>query len=380
MRSTPPEQQVPPQRVIVFGSYAPSLINFRGLLIRALIRRGHQVFALAPDLNEEVAEQLRALGAKPMEIALERASLDPRGVWRTTRQAERLFASLRPDVVIAYTITPIVVAAGAARAVGARFVPMITGLGYPFLGGWHPRRLAIRIAAILMYRRALRHAEIVLFQNGDDLRDFRRYRALRPADRVALISGSGIDLVHFSPQPTPSRLSFLMIARFLKDKGIREYGEAVARLKREHPDISFRLAGWLDRSPDSISQGELDAIVSAGVEYLGKLDDVRGAIAEASVYVLPSYREGTPRSVLEAMAVGRAIVTTDAPGCRETVVHGENGFLVPPRDAIGLESAMRQFIAAPDLVERMGAASRRIAEEKFDVDKVNGSILGFTGL
>jgi glycosyltransferase involved in cell wall biosynthesis len=380
MRSTPPEQQVPPQRVIVFGSYAPSLINFRGLLIRALIRRGHQVFALAPDLNEEVAEQLRALGAKPMEIALERASLDPRGVWRTTRQAERLFASLRPDVVIAYTITPIVVAAGAARAVGARFVPMITGLGYPFLGGWHPRRLAIRIAAILMYRRALRHAEIVLFQNGDDLRDFRRYRALRPADRVGLINGSGIDLVHFAPQPTPSRLSFLMIARFLKDKGIREYGEAVARLKREHPDISFRLAGWLDRSPDSISQGELDAIVSAGVEYLGKLDDVRGAIAEASVYVLPSYREGTPRSVLEAMAVGRAIVTTDAPGCRETVVHGENGFLVPPRDAIGLESAMRQFIAAPDLVERMGAASRRIAEEKFDVDKVNGSILGFTGL
>jgi glycosyltransferase involved in cell wall biosynthesis len=380
MRSTPPEQQVPPQRVIVFGSYAPSLINFRGLLIRALIRRGHQVFALAPDLNEEVAEQLRALGAKPMEIALERASLDPRGVWRTTRQAERLFASLRPDVVIAYTITPIVVAAGAARAVGARFVPMITGLGYPFLGGWHPRRLAIRIAAILMYRRALRHAEIVLFQNGDDLRDFRRYRALRPADRVGLINGSGIDLVHFAPQPTPSRLSFLMIARFLKDKGIREYGEAVARLKREHPDISFRLAGWLDRSPDSISQGELDAIVSAGVEYLGKLDDVRGAIEEASVYVLPSYREGTPRSVLEAMAVGRAIVTTDAPGCRETVVHGENGFLVPPRDAIGLESAMRQFIAAPDLVERMGAASRRIAEEKFDVDKVNGSILGFTGL
>jgi glycosyltransferase involved in cell wall biosynthesis len=231
-----------------------------------------------------------------------------------------------------------------------------------------------------MYRRALCHAEIVLFQNKDDLRDFRRYRALRADSRAALVNGSGVDLAHFAARPPPSRLSFLMIARFLKDKGIREYGEAAARLKREHPDISFRLAGWLDRSPDSISSAELDAIVSGGVEYLGKLDDVRDAIAQCSVYVLPSYREGTPRSVLEAMAMGRAVVTTDTPGCRETVVEGENGFLVPPRDAIGLEIAMRRFIAAPHLVARMGAASRRIAEEKFDVAKVNGAILGFSGL
>jgi glycosyltransferase involved in cell wall biosynthesis len=380
MQPNPIEEQGRPQRVILFGSYAPSLINFRGPLIRALIGRGHQVFALAPDLSEEVAAQLRALGAEPVEIALERASLDPRRVWDTAGRAERRFRALRPDVVIAYTITPIVVAAAAARAVGARFVPMITGLGYPFLGGWHPRRLAIRIAAILMYRRALCHAEIVLFQNKDDLRDFRRYRALRADSRAALVNGSGVDLAHFAARPPPSHLSFLMIARFLKDKGIREYGEAAARLKREHPDISFRLAGWLDRSPDSISSAELDAIVSGGVEYLGKLDDVRDAIAQCSVYVLPSYREGTPRSVLEAMAIGRAVVTTDAPGCRETVVEGENGFLVPPRDAMGLESAMRRFIAEPDVAARMGAASRRIAEEKFDVAKVNGAILGFSGL
>lgn len=380
MQPNPIEEQGRPQRVILFGSYAPSLINFRGPLIRALVRRGHRVFALAPDLGEDVAARLRALGAEPVGIALERASLDPRRIWDTARRAETLFGELRPDVVIAYTITPIVVAAAAARAVGARFVPMITGLGYPFLGGWHPRRLAIRVAAILMYRRALRHAAIVLFQNKDDLRDFRRYRALRAGNRVGLVNGSGVDLAHFAARPLPSRLSFLMIARFLKDKGIREYGEAAARLKRDHPHISFRLAGWLDRSPDSISQAELDAIVAGGVEHLGKLDDVRDAIAQCSVYVLPSYREGTPRSVLEAMATGRAVVTTDAPGCRETVVDGENGFLVPPGDATGLENAMRRFVATPGLVETMGAASRRIAEERFDVDKVNGTILGFSGL
>jgi len=368
------------QRIILFGSYAPSLINFRGPLIAALIARGHEVFALAPDIDEGIAAQLKALGAEPVDVPLRRASLDPRAARRSSRELERRFAELRPDVVIAYTITPVVLAASAARAVGARFIPLITGLGYAFLGGFHPKRLLIRLAAILMYRRAFAKADMAFFQNEDDRRDFRRMRALPGGLRTAIVNGSGVDLARFPAQPVPDAIVFLMIARFLKDKGVREYGAAAARLKREFPHARFQLAGWLDQSPDAIGREELDAMIAAGVEDLGKLDDVRPALGGCSVYVLPSYREGTPRSVLEAMAVGRAIVTTDAPGCRETVQPEVNGMLVPPRDAEPLAAAMRRFIEQPELARNMGAESRRIVEEKYDVHKVNAAIIAEGGL
>ena len=184
----------------------------------------------------------------------------------------------------------------------------------------------------------------------------------------------------FEPKPVPEEVSFLMIARFLRDKGIREFGAAAARLKAEFPKVRIALAGWLDESPDSISREELDSILASGVEDLGKLTDVRPAIAASSVYVLPSYREGTPRTVLEAMAIGRAVVTTDAPGCRGTVVEGENGFLVPVGDADALYAAMRKFLEAPGLARTMGEASLRLVREKYDVNKVNATILERTGL
>ena len=368
------------QRVVLFGSYAPSLVNFRGPLISAMAVRGHEVFALAPDIDAATADRLRELGATPVPVGLRRASLDPRRAVRASREMKALFRSLRPDVVIAYTITPIIVGAGAARAVSARFIPMVTGLGYAFLGGLNPKRLLIRLAAMLMYRRAFRHAQLALFQNPDDRMDFLRLRIFPSSLPTALVNGSGVDLGHFHVAAQPREMSFLMIARFLKDKGIREYGAAAATLKREYPQVRFRLVGWLDQSPDAISQAELDEMIAGGVECLGQLDDVRPALAACKVYVLPSYREGTPRSVLEAMAVGRAIVTTDAPGCRQTVIDGENGLLVPPANVDALCRAMRQLICDPALAERMGEASRRIVEEKFDVDTVNRTILDSVGL
>jgi len=171
-----------------------------------------------------------------------------------------------------------------------------------------------------------------------------------------------------------------MIARLLRDKGIREFAVAASRLRREHPEIPVALAGYLDPSPDSLTQRELDELVATGIHFHGKLEDVRPAIAESSVYVLPSYREGTPRSVLEAMAMGRAIVTTDTAGCRETVTDGVNGFLVPVRDADALYSAMKRFVADPALAARMGAQSRRIAEERYDAREVSAEILRLIGL
>jgi len=370
-----------PSRVVLFGSYAPSLINFRGPLIAALARRGHEVFALAPDIEEETAGRVRALGATAVAVTLGRTSLNPLKARRTTRELKTLLEWLKPDVVIAYTIKPIVLGAAAARAAGVRrFVPMITGMGYPFLGGLHPKRVAIRLAAMAMYRRALAKSAFVIFQNPDDRRDFQRLRLLPKRVPSGLVNGSGIDLVQFERRPLPDGLSFLMISRFLRDKGVVEFGEAARRLKRDFPEVRVRLAGWLDESPDSIRRDELDRLVEGGVECLGRLDDVRPALADCSVYVLPSYREGTPRSVLEAMATGRAVVTTDAPGCRETVAHGETGLLVPPRDADALYSAMRRFVERPELIAPMGEAARRLAEEKYDVERVNERILQYAGL
>ncbi len=368
------------KRVVLLGSYAPSLLNFRGPLIAALVARGHRVFALAPRMEPELAEAIEKLGAEPVEVSLSRGSLNPASAARTARALATTFQQLQPDIVIAYTIGPITLAASAARAAGARFVPLITGLGYAFLGGLNPKRLFVRLAAILLYRRAFGKAELVLFQNEDDRRDFRRLRILPDRVRSEVIAGSGVDLDHYAARPLPGAPIFLMIARFLRDKGIREYGEAAARLKKSHPKARFLLAGWLDQSPDAIDEAQLSSIAAGGVELLGRLDDVRPAIASAEIYVLPSYREGTPRSVLEAMAMGRPIITSDSPGCRETVIDGENGFLVTARDAQSLHDAMRRFIEEPGLAEAMGKASRRLAEEKYDVHKVNRAILGHVGL
>jgi glycosyltransferase involved in cell wall biosynthesis len=300
---------------------------------------------------------------------------------RSTLALRAIVQDERPEVIIAYTIKPVILSVLVGRAERVpRIVALITGLGFAFTGGREPKRLLSRAVASVLYRLALPKADIVLFQNPDDQALFRELGLLRANTKTALINGSGIDVDHFSTVPAPVEPAFLMISRLLGDKGIREFQAAAIRLKAEHPEARIMLVGYLDPSPDSLSQAELDGMIASGIEFLGRLEDVRPAIAECSVYVLPSYREGTPRSVLEAMAMGRAIITTDAPGCRETVTHEVNGLLVPPRDAEALYQAMLRFVREPDLAARMGPESRRIAEEKYDVRKVNADLLRHAGL
>jgi len=221
----------------------------------------------------------------------------------------------------------------------------------------------------------------VFFQNTDNLQVFQRYRLLGNPAAAVLVNGSGVDLDRFRVAPLPSAPIFLMIGRLLRDKGVVEYVEAARQVKARHPQAVFRLAGWIDAHPDAISAAQLDAWLQEGViEYLGYLDDVRDAIAAASVYCLPSYHEGMPRTVLESMAMGRPILTTDVPGCRATVVEDVNGYLVPSRDVTGLARAMERFVLEPQTIPRMGRASRRIAVEKFDVNQVNAVMLDAMGL
>lgn len=369
------------KRVLIIGSYAPSLIDFRGALIGAIERSGHSVIAAAPGITPTIAKRLRNIGAEPRQIPLDNVSLNPLKLLQSYRAVMSIVREERPDVILAYTIKPVIAGALAGRAEDVpMIVSLITGVGYSFTGGRELKRVLSRAAASVLYRAALSRSHAVIFQNPDDERLFRRLRLVNADQRTEIVNGSGVDLSSFSPAPLPSVPSFLMISRLLRDKGIREFANAASRIKSVRPDARIILVGGLDPSPDSLRQRELAGLVQLGVEYRGHLSDVRPAIRDCSVYVLPSYREGTPRSVLEAMAMGRAIITTDAPGCRETVIRGENGLLVEPRDPESLFQAMMRFIEEPDLAARMGSASRRIAEAKYDVRCVNADMLRFCEL
>lgn len=291
---------------------------------------------------------------------------------------------MKPDVVLSYTAKPVIYGtlAAALAAVPKRF-SLITGLGYAFTGQARGLRAGIKAVLMMLYRSALARSSLTFFQNPDDLALFRQLDLLPAGAQTRIINGSGIDVESFnlSPMPPAQSLTFLLIARLLGDKGVREYAKAAKALRKLHPNIRCQLVGWIDGNPDAISQVELDDWVASGdIEFLGRLSDVRPAISGCHVYVLPSYREGTPRTVLEAMAMGRPIITTDAPGCRQTVMDGDNGFLVPVRSAQALEQAMLRFIESPDLLARMGRRSREIAEDKFDVHKVNQVMMQEMGL
>lgn len=238
---------------------------------------------------------------------------------------------IKPDLVLPYTIKPVVYGTLAAWAtkVPHRFA-LITGLGYAFQEHNNTKYKLVNKIATQLYRVSLNKCQTVFFQNPDDEALFRQLKILKPSTPSFVVNGSGVDISEYTLADLPSQPKFLLIARLLGDKGVREYAQAAKRIKEQFPLVSFDLVGRLDDNPDAIKQNEIDAWIKAGtINYLGELTDVRPAIAETSVYVLPSYREGTPRTVLEAMSMGRAIITTDAPGCRETVVDGDNGFLVP---------------------------------------------------
>lgn len=369
--------------VFVLGSYAASLLGFRGHLLSSMVRRGHRVVACAPAAPAAVIDALAAMGVAYRDVPLKRAGIrldqDLRALWALVA----ILRELRPEAVLSYTIKPVIYGLLAARLVGVpRRFAMITGLGYSFIGAGLKARLT-GVAARRLYRLSLSGAERVFFQNPDDRTLFERLRLVRGPDQAVMVNGSGVDLDAFRPAPLPGGpTSFLLIARLLEEKGVREYLNAARQVRARYPQTAFHLLGWHDEgNPAAISERELRSWAKDGVvELHDVVDDVRPVMAAASVYVLPSYREGTPRTVLEAMAMARPIVTTDAPGCRETVQHGVNGFLVPVGDAAALAQAMTRFVEEPALAGRMGRESRRIAEQKYDVHKVNQVILDAMGL
>lgn len=373
-------------KFLLIAGFADSLMAFRKPLIVALLDKGLQVHVAAPELlaNKEVMSELIALGVVAHDIPMQRTGMNPLADLRALLALWQLMRQIKPHYVLGYTIKPVIygtLAAWLAR-VPQRFA-LITGLGFAFMGEEDNQRSRVRAVVQGLYRTALRHCQTVFFQNPDDEALFRQLKIVSAGANTCVVNGSGVDMSLFEVAPFAENAAprFLLIARLLGDKGVREYAQAAEQVKQQYPDAQFDLVGWVDVNPNSIAQVELDQWVAAGtVNFLGRLSDVRPAIKDCSVYVLPSYREGTPRTVLEAMAMGRAVITTDAPGCRETVVDGDNGFLIPVKDADALAQAMLRFIEQPELIAQMGERSRVIAEEKYDVHKVNAQMLKGMGL
>lgn len=363
-------------RVLFIAGNTRSLIANRGDLIRAMQAAGHEVHALVPEYD--LLPEIEELGIEWRTVGLRRTGINPVADAASIRELYRKIRDIRPDKVYAYTIKPVVYGVPAARWAGVPEVyAMITGMGYLFTGE-SPKQRLLRAVASRLYRFALRRTDAVFFQNPDDRALFAELGILDRRVRPVMVNGSGVHTERFAVAPFPDGPPvFLVIARLLNDKGIIEFVDAARRLKARYPEARFQILGPHDPNlPHAVAHELVESWRrDSAVELLGPQRDVRPFIANAHVYVLPSYREGTPRSVLEAMSMGRPIVTTDAPGCRETVIEGENGFLVPPRSVEPLAAAMERFILQPELIPTMGARSRVIAEEKYDVEKVNRVIM-----
>lgn len=366
--------------ISIIGNQAFSLLNFRGPLIEDMVAKGHEVFALAPDYDEATRTAVRARGAEPVDFSLSRTGMNPVRDATDMLRLTLLLRKMKPDITLGYAIKPVIYGTLAAwlAHVPRRFA-MIEGLGYVFTppeGAEPLKRRVLRRTVSMLYTAALRRANLVFFLNKDDIDEFLKNR-LVPTTKAFLLGGIGVDLDEWMPAPSVTKpVTFLLAARLLREKGIVEYAGAARVIKQKYPGTRFILLGSLDSNPGSLSMSDVQQWVSEGIiEWPGHVQDMSLWMAQTSVYVLPSYREGVPRSTQEAMAMGRPVITTDAPGCRETVIDGENGFLVPVRDVKALADAMERFILQPELIKKMGVASRRMAEERFNVHKINQVIL-----
>lgn len=363
----------------MISNQAFSIINFRGPLVAEMIKRGCTVHALAPDYDEGSRAAVRALGAIPVDYSMSRAGMNPVRDAMDLFKLALLLRKLKPDASFTYFIKPVIYGTLAARLAGVRKrYAMIEGAGYVFIedaaSNW--RRKLLRVFATGLYRLGLSQANRVFMLNADDKELFVREKMVH-AEKVQLLNGIGLDLNHYRMTPPAAQpFTFILVARLLREKGIYEYVEAARRIKAVHPGIRFILLGSIDLNPGSVDEATVHAWVAENIiEWPGQVTDVREWIAQASVFVLPSYREGLPRSTQEAMAMGRPVITTDVPGCRDTVTDGVNGYMVPARNAAALSDAMLKLIEHPELLAPMGERGRHMAEEKFDVYKINTVIL-----
>lgn len=351
-----------------------TVYNFRGDLIKTIIAKGYEVLVTGPDRTD--VEKIEALGARFIEIPMNKTGTSILGDLKYCKRLKTLMKAEKPDVTLGYTVKPVIYGAIAAHATKVKNINgMVTGGGYTFTA----KTLKAKVLGLIvrtLYRFGFRRTDHIIFQNPDDLNEFCDRKLVKRA-KCSVVNGSGVNMEHFAPAPFPETPSFFMLSRLLKSKGVGEYLDAAKHVKAEFPDAKFYLLGKYETSmQDAIPKEDVEQYIADGIiERFEETSDVRPYYEKCSVYVLPSYREGTPRTVLEAMAMGRPIITTDTNGCRETVTDGKTGYLVPVGDSEALADRMKAFLRDPDLAARMGKESLALCKEKFEVGKVNADML-----
>lgn len=356
-----------------------TVYNFRGDLIKEIIAKGYEVIVTGPDKTD--VDKIEALGARFVEIPMNKTGTSISGDLKYCSALTKLLKKEKPDVTLGYTIKPVVYGAIAAKRAKVKNInSLVTGGGYTFIATSFKARVLGKIVRTL-YRIGLKKANNVIFQNPDDLKEFCE-RKLVKKEKCSVVNGSGVNLSRFEVAPFPNDISFFMLSRFLKSKGVCEYLEAAKIVKNKYPDIKFYILGKYETTmQDAVDKDYAEEFIKQGiVERFDETSDVRPYYAKSSVYVLPSYREGTPRTVLEAMAMGRPIISTDTQGCRETVINGKNGFLVPIKNAEAVAEKMIWFIEHPEKIQTMGNESLSYVREKFDVNIVNSEMMCIMGI
>ena len=353
--------------------------NFRGDLIKEIIRKGYEIIVTGPDRTN--IEKIEALGAHFKEIPMNKTGTSIIGDLKYCKALINFLKAEKPDVTLGYTVKPCIYGAIAAKKAGVKNInSLVTGGGYTFISTSFKAKM-LGCLVRMLYRIGFRKADHIIFQNSDDLNEFCK-KGLTKREKCSFVNGSGINLTHFELAPYPEQMTFFMLSRLLRSKGVREYLEAARIVKEKYPKVRFILLGKYESAmQDALDQQYVEQFINNGIiERFEETDDVRPYYRMCSVYVLPSYREGTPRTVLEAMAMGRPIITTNTQGCRETVIDGKSGFLIPYKDSKAVAEKMIWFIEHPDQIIEMGQQSYLYAREKFDVNKVNKEMVRIMNL
>jgi len=370
----------PKKKIILLSGSGDTVAWFRLDFLNEFLQKSYKVYVLAPGIRDDLKPELINMGIEFIEIKLERKGFSLLNLISSVIELIRLFKEIQPNIIFSYTHKAILSGSLAAKISGfSNTFSLVTGTGHIFDNKTEKEKI-IKFIGSLALRLALRFNKLVFFQNPDDQALFLKNNLVL-SQKTKLVNGSGVNLDKFSVSPLPLEPIFLCMARLIKSKGLKEFARAAKRVKNLHPKARFILYGYPDEHPDSIDENEIISnwFNNFGVEYFGYSENPIDAIKECSVFVLLSYKEGTPRVVLEAMAMGRPIITTDAPGCRETVKNAVNGFLVPKFDDLEAANAMTKLLSA-ELRNEMGKESRKFCESKFDVQDVNNTLLSDMGV
>ena len=362
-------------KIMMIAPKTSTFINFRGDLMKAISEKGNEIVAVCPEGGFE--DTLKELGARCILIPLKKNSTTIFDNLAYLKHLTEIMKQEKPDKIFAYTIKPVIFGSIAAkRAKIKEMYSMITGLGYVYAVESFKTKILQLICGI-GYKTAFKYNKKVIFQNKDDIEEFVHRKYLKK-EKCELVDGSGVNMDRFKRNPLPEGNTFLMVSRILKQKGVREYFEAAKIVKEKYPDAKFLYVGAEDKTQLALNLDEVrsEFLDSGIIDYCGESNDVPSYIAKSTCFVLPSYyREGVPRTLLEALAMGRPILTTDTVGCRETVKEGVNGFFVHIKDSKALAEKMIYMIEHREELEKMSDASYHYCKERFDVNIINKRML-----